>query len=97
MPKVTVEYVGFFSKRTGKAREQVWLREGSYLDELLADIAARHPTLREELFEGGRVKPTLLVMVNGRAVNLRRDLRRVVLKDLDVVTISPPPPLGGKK
>jgi MoaD family protein len=75
----------------GASEERVELPPGSTLAELLAQLAARHAEAAPHLLttEGKQIRPSLLLVVNDRAVAID-DAATVLLRDGDVVTLLPP-------
>jgi len=59
---VTVELFGIPRQRAGVSQTLV---EGSRLDEVLQELAAKFPALAETCFETNRLKPGFLVNLDG--------------------------------
>jgi molybdopterin converting factor small subunit len=60
---ITIELFGIPRRRAGVAKTEA---KGSRLDEVVTDLACRFPSLAEECFSGGQLKPGTLVNLNGQ-------------------------------
>lgn len=73
--KVTVQYFGFIRNMLGIKKEEVKLREGALLSDVLNKIAQIHgEQFQKEVFEPGQkdVKPGFVVTVNGILIDQLR-------------------------
>ena len=70
--KLRVQYTAQLRAAVGRSEEEVDLAEGSSLEELLLQLAARWDHATQHLVtDAGQVRPSLLVVVNGVAVPAR--------------------------
>ncbi len=61
--------------------------EGDTVRDVLADVAARFPALRERIFEDGDVAPFVNVYVDGEDVRTRAGLETPVRRDGTVILL----------
>ena len=74
----------------GRTEEEVELRDGNSLAELLNQLANTHSAARSHFVtETGHARPSLLIVVNDAAVPAR-EATATALHSEDVVTLLPP-------
>ncbi|QGP92762.1 ThiS family protein [Neomoorella glycerini] len=83
-----VELLSFLQRAAGESRVEV---EAATVDELLAALISRYgETFRRELMTpGGKLKPGIAILVNGRNINFLQG-PATPLSPRDKVTIIPP-------
>ena len=59
--KVTVKFYAYFRELFGGNGEQIELQSGSTVGDLL-NLLCDRPARREQLFDGGELKPHMLIM-----------------------------------
>lgn len=85
---ITVKFFASFREAAGTEKtEVVGAKDVSSLINLLAAKFGKR--LSEQLYDGGKLRETVNVLVNGRGVNLEKDLD-AKLRGGDVVAIFPP-------
>lgn len=88
--KLTVHYTAQLRVAIGRGEEELDLPEGTSLADLLMRLARQYAEARSHLStECGNVRPSLLVVVNNKAVPTRELAERVLLAE-DVVMLLPP-------
>ncbi len=91
--RVLVEMYFPFRSEIGGGPVELELPEGGDVAAALAALVARHPVLRERLYDRqGQVHRHIAALVNGTAVQYRQGLA-TPLRDGDVLTLLPP--VGG--
>ncbi|MCS7120324.1 MAG: MoaD/ThiS family protein [Nitrososphaerota archaeon] len=86
--KVKLLYLGLVRNSTGRSEEDIYLKEGSSLKDLLNELAktygekfGRFINAKEHLWD-----PTFIVAVNGKLINLHNE-SPILLKDGDVISL----------
>lgn len=89
--KLRVQYTAQLRAAVGRPEEEVELPEGSNLATLLAHLAERltDGAASHLLASGGRLRPSLLVVVNDTAASAE-EAAATVLQPGDVVLLMPP-------
>lgn len=86
--RVKVIYLGVARHKVGKGEEEYNLSESASLKDLLAEIAESHKAIKDLISGVGEnpVDPTLLITLNGSAVNLA-NIGRISLRDGDTLAL----------
>jgi MoaD family protein len=88
--KLRVQYMAQLRAAVGRTEEEVELRDGNSLAELLNQLANTHSAARSHFVtETGHARPSLLIVVNDAAVPAR-EATATALHSEDVVTLLPP-------
>lgn len=87
--KVKVEVFGSLREVMGWKSVEIELSEDSTLGQLLELLVEQKPEVQELIFEGGKLKDYLKVLVDGRDCRLLGGLK-AKLKNLSVISIFPP-------
>jgi len=94
--KIKVRYFTTLRELTGCVEETLELENDASLEDLIEKIASKYgEKARQYLYTDEKQKninPTLLILVNGRRINLLQGLK-TKLKDGDTIAILPP--VGG--
>ncbi|MFH1821365.1 MAG: ubiquitin-like small modifier protein 1 [Methanobacteriota archaeon] len=85
---ITVKFFANFREAAGVEKTEVdGVKDiSSLLDVLVAKFGAK---LKEQLFEGKKLRETVNILINGRGVNLEKGLD-AKLRDGDVLAVFPP-------
>ncbi len=89
--KVTVKFFAYFRELFKGREEQIELQSGSCAGDLL-NLLCNSPGRREQIFDGGMLKPHILVFKNGRDIRHLSGLE-TKLDEGDAIVIFPP--VGG--
>jgi len=89
--KVTVRFFAYFRDLFKGRVEQIELQSGSSMGDLL-NLLCDSPRRREQIFDGGEIKPHMLVLKNGRHIRHLGGLE-TKLDEGDAIVIIPP--VGG--
>jgi molybdopterin synthase sulfur carrier subunit len=87
MGKVKVKFFAYFRELFGARETELELKDGLTLAEFL-DRLAQTPQQRNELFQNERLKPQVVVMVNGSVIN-PETVSEVKLEDGSTIAIFP--------
>jgi len=87
MGKVKVKFFAYFRELFGARELELALKDSITLAELLNKLAETPPQ-KNEIFQDGRLKPQVVVMVNGSVVD-KESISDVKLEDGATVAIFP--------
>lgn len=88
---VKVEYLGYIKEFTGNKLEEVEIKEGDPLKELLITLAEKYKKpFRESVYEKGDedIKPNFTVTINGHSLNKMNGIK-TKLKQGDHIILLP--------
>ena len=88
--KITFRTFAEFREVIDAREQELSLREGETLGELLIDLCEVHPRLQGKLFDAsGNIKPYILILKNGRNIESLQHLDTIIAAD-DVISVFPP-------
>jgi len=87
MIRVKVKFFAYFREVFGAREKEMALESGSALSILLRQLT-QTPEQRSEIFQGGGLKPQVVVMVNGSVIS-EQNFSDTKLEDGAVVAIFP--------
>lgn len=89
--KIKVEYLGFIRNMLSKRTEELELREGTSLRELLSDLSERYGAdFKKQVYEPGQkdVKYGFVVTVNGILMDQLRGVETLLKNGDNVILMS---------
>ena len=90
---ITVKFFANFREAVGVENTEV--KEAKDISSMLSALVARFgEKLKEQLYDGKRLRESVNILVNGRGLDMEKGLD-AKLKDGDVVAIFPPVSGGG--